>query len=108
MENGQYNELMRLLENPRCRVQLEFIADVAVVHNNFLRTFQYEGSPSQVLYTAVNDLVRTLMLKFVTAAVVVTKTDQKLMDLDVREKKNWRPLHEVEIIEATKKSIDKK
>ena len=43
MQNGQYNDIMRLLENPNCHVQLEFIADVAVVYNNFLQIFQHEG-----------------------------------------------------------------
>jgi hypothetical protein len=106
-QNGQYKEIMRLLENPKCAVQLEFIADVAVVYNNFLRRFQSEGPLVHVLYAAVNDLVRTLMLRFLTTAAVATKTGQELVDLDVREAKNWRSLKEIEIGEGTKKALSK-
>ena len=106
IQKEQYKEIMRLLENPRCHFQLEFIADIAVMYNNFLWTFQYEDQLVQVLYAVVNDLVRSLMLRFVTTAVVATKTGQELVDLDVHELKNIGDhLTKLRSTDATKKSI---
>ena len=59
--------------------------------NDFLRSFQYDDPLVQALYAAVDDLVRT----------------QELDNLDVREPKNWQPLHGIEIGEATKTSVVK-
>ena len=60
-----------------------------------------------LLYIALNDLVRTLMLRFVNTAVVGTKMASGLVTIDVNDIKNLRTLEDMEIGEATRSSLSK-
>lgn len=106
-KNAKYKEIVLLLNNPRTYVQLVFISDVASVFNNFLQMFQREGPLIHTLYFALNDLVRTLMLRFVNTAVVGTKMAGDLVTIDVNDVKNLRTLEDMEIGEATRHSLSK-
>ena len=106
-KNGKYKEIMLLLNNPRTYIQLVFIADVASVFSNFLQSFQREGPLIHMLYLALNNLVRTLMLRFVNTAVVGTKMASDLVAIDVNDVKNLRTLEDMEIGEATRNSLSK-
>jgi len=89
-----------LLNYPRTYIQLVFIADVASVFSNFLPMFQHEGRLIHTLYFALNDLVHTLMLRFVNSAVVGTKMAGDLVAIDVNDITNLRTLEDMEVCEA--------
>jgi len=96
-----------LLNNPRTYVQLVFIADLVLVFSNFLQIFQHEGPLIHTLYFALNDLVCTLMLRFVNTAVVGTKIANDLVAININDIKNLRTLEDMEIGEATRNSLSK-
>ena len=92
-ESGKYKEIMLFLNNPRTYVQLVFIANVALVFSNLLQIFQHEGPLIHTLYFALNDLVCTLMLRFVNTAVVGTKMADDLMaimSVMLRTYEHWK------------------
>ena len=71
-----------LLVNPRTRVQLEFIADIASVSIKFLTLYQTEGLLVHLLHSSLSDLVSMLLLRFMLTAVIETKTGYDLVDLN--------------------------
>ena len=71
-----------LLVNPRTRVQLEFIADIASVSIKFLTLYQTEGLLVHLLHSSLSDLVSMLLLRFMLTAVIETKTGYDLVDFN--------------------------
>jgi len=70
--------------------------------------FQRDGGPLiHTLYFALNDLVRTLMLRFVHTAVVLTKMADDLVAINVNDVKNLQTLEDMEIGKATRNSMSK-
>lgn len=111
LQNGQYkksNEIIGKCKMPRSAgFYCTCHTTVTVMYTNFLRRFQYEGPLVQVLYAAVDDLVRTLMLRFVTTAVCWNENWSRAHEFGCTYLNIWRPLHKLEIYEATKKFVVK-
>ena len=76
--NDNYKAIMHLMDNPSVFLQLLFIADIAPIFSDFLRFFQTEGPLVHLLHSALSELIRKLLLRFVTTAAVGTKTGERL------------------------------
>lgn len=103
--NESYKAIMRLLVEPRTLVQLRFVADIASVFTSFLQLFQTEGPLIHRLFSAMGDLIRTLMLRFMNTEVVGLKNGADLKLLDVNDVNNLRSLTDIESGEPTRKAL---
>jgi len=104
-KNDHYKAFQILLDNPQTFVQLQFVSEVAPLFSGFLEMFQHEGPMVHVLYTALCDLVRKVMLRFLTTDAVGTRSGKHLLEINIRNMANMRPIDQLEIGECTKKAM---
>jgi len=58
-----------------------------------------------LLYSALSDLVKKVMLRYIKTEVIAGKTGRELLKIDAREVNNMRTLTDVDIGEATIKAL---
>jgi hypothetical protein len=101
----RYKRIKAVMEDSSTLAYLHFIVYLSSCVTPFLTLFQTEDPLVHILYDSSNDLVRSLMLKFMKRESVEGKTDQQLCDVKCDDVQNWLSLQVVEIGVGTRKAL---
>jgi hypothetical protein len=93
------------MEDSSTLAYLHFIVYLSSCVTPFLTLFHTEDPLVHILYDSLNDLVRSLMLKFMKRDSVEGKTGQQLCDVKCDDVQNWLSLQVVEIGVGTRKAL---
>lgn len=104
-KNDKYKVIRTLIDNPRTLLEMKFLSSVSPLFTRFLAQFQQEGPLVHLLNSALCDLYRQLLMRFIRSDCVGNKTGRELMDIDIRSSDNLRPLTEMDIGETTVKTL---
>jgi len=84
----KYKRITAVLSDPSSLVYLNFIASFASSFTPFLTLFQKSEPLVHILYEKLNELVRTLMLKFMKSDIVGAKEGQDLNKVNCYDSNN--------------------
>lgn len=101
----RYKRIKAAVSDPVTLVYLNFIAFVASNLTPFLTLFQKDEPLVHVLHEKLNELVRTLMLKFMKADIVGTKEGKDLVNIQCDAADNWRPVNSMDVGNGTNKAL---
>ena len=73
----------------------------------FLKLLLSSGPLVLVLYTEEKETPTLVMIRFLKSKLISGKSGRDLMQIDVNNVENWKPIAELEIGEQTKPSLQK-
>lgn len=106
LSNSERFKRIRLcLKNDTVKCYLSFIAFTHKSFEKFSLCFQSESPKVHLLYSEMNDLLRSVMGQFIIDDVITGKSGSDLNTVDLESTNNWKPLKELELGTRTKNLI---
>ena len=87
-KSARYKRIRRLIQDPAFMMQLHFLRAACPLFSKFLTLFQSEGPLVHILHESLTDVLRSTMLRFMKANVVVDKKGKDLFSIDVKKTDN--------------------
>ena len=93
-------------ENKTC-AQMAFIASVTPIFMRFLKLLQSSGPLIHVLYSELKDNLPLVMKRFLKHELISGKSGRYVIQIDINNVENLKPIAELEIGEPTKCFLQK-
>lgn len=103
----RYKRIKDAMEDESTIVYLQFVSFLASSLSDFVKLFQTSEPLVHILYDKLNELVRTVMLKFLKAELIQDKEGAELVCVKCAEGVNWLPLKEMDIGMGTRLAVSK-
>jgi len=103
----RYKRIKAALEDESTIVHLNFVAFLASSVTDFVKLFQRCEPLVHILYDKLNELIRRMMLKFLTSDVVKDKEGVDLIAINCSDGDNWLPVKEMDIGMGTRLAVSK-
>lgn len=111
--NERYCRIVSILKDPQTLPYLHFISYFAAAFMPYLKHFQREDPLIHLMYSKLNELVQTVMCKFIKLDIIQRKDNNGLMKeglsllkIDFNSGENWMKLKEMDVGSATKRILD--
>ncbi len=84
-KNSRYDNIKQVLTSNISKIRLNFILFLCrSIFDRFLTLFQKEGPLIHLLYSELSDLYRTILLSFLSAGHVGSKSGDDLLNIDFK------------------------
>lgn len=103
--NARYRRISSVLKDPTTLVYLNFVLAISLDFQKYLSLFQTEGPIVHLMYSEMNLLLRTIMLRFLKEEIVGSAEGSKLLDIDIENFDSFLPLKGMNIGEATRRAL---
>ena len=106
-QNPRYQRIVAAIKDQSTLVYLEFLSDLCPILESYLALFQKEGPLVHVLHNKINELLRSVMLKYLKESCVNTLEGKDLVAIDIDNSENFRPIKDLDIGVGARKAISK-
>ena len=87
--NERYKRISTLFKRENAiLVQIAFLIDAAILFQNFLTAFQFEGPLIHILFKELKSLLKSIMLRFIDPKVLEGKSGADLANIVVDSEEN--------------------
>lgn len=103
--NARFKRIAATLNDPLTLVYLNFVSAIFPSLQEYLNLFQGEAPLVHLMYSKINSLVRSVMLRVLKDAVVGNKEGKDLQSISIEDFENYRPLKDLNIGEGTQRAF---
>ena len=106
--NERYKRISTLFKRENAiLVQIAFLIDAAILFQNFLTAFQFEGPLIHILFKELKSLLKSIMLRFIDPKVLEGKSGADLANIVVDSEENQLSLDKIVVGAKTKRFLKK-